>query len=339
MLQLRFKRTRLPFEFPFRHAKGEKTEQEGILVSLSFRQWTGYGEATAIPYYQVSAEAMEASLIRNQAAIQSYALNGPERFWHFLHHLLPGQEFLIAALDSAAWDLWGRMNRQPLRRLLRMPPRPGPATSYTLGILPPEAVAARVAGKVFDAYKLKVEGKDALPALQALRAATSAAIRIDANESWSLTGALELLPWLEQYKVELIEQPFPAGDTEALEAFRAQTDIPVFADEACKTPEDLDACLPLYDGINIKLSKCGGLTPGFRMAVKIKEAGKLIMLGGMCESYIGATAVAQLLPIADFADIDGPLLLAENSGSGIRYGEKGQILFPEAAGMGSAAGF
>src|SRR5690606_37263001 len=157
-----------------------------------------------------------------------------------------------------------------------------------------------------------------------LRSATTAAIRIDANESWTLEAALELLPWLEQYGVELIEQPFRADDLAAVETFRSRTKIPLIADEACKTFEDLEACLPLYDGINFKLSKCGGLTPAFRMAMSIKQHQKLIMLGGMCESYVGATAVAQLLPVADFADIDGPLLLKENCGSGITDGEKGR---------------
>lgn len=336
MLKLQFKRTRLPFVYPFRHAKGEKTYQEGVLVSLRFGKYTGYGEATEIAYYNVSAEAMEASLIRHKPAIESYALNGPERFWHFLHHLMPGQEFLIAALDMAAWDIWGQLNRKPVRQLLRMPPGAGVPTSYTLGILPPEAIAARVAANPFGAYKLKVDGLSALPALQALRSATTAAIRIDANESWTLEAALELLPWLEQCGVELIEQPFRADDRAALEAFRSRTKIPLIADEACKTFEDLEACLPLYDGINIKLSKCGGLTPAFRMAVSIKQQQKLIMLGGMCESYVGATAVAQLLPVADFADIDGPLLLKENCGSGITYGEKGRIQLPEGPGMGTS---
>lgn len=333
MLQLGYEIHDLPFEYPFELSKGLKTHQPLLLVSLGFRNLKGYGETTEIRYYNTSVQTMAEQLEQHRKVIESYSINSPERFWHFLHHLFPGNNFLISALDIAGWDLWGHMSRKPVRQLMRLSPGNNPPTDYTIGFNAPEAIRQRVAEKQFPAYKLKVGGKDDLKALEALRSATDGAIRIDANEGWTLEEAKAILPHLEKCNVQLIEQPFNRVDLNSLETLRSMTSIPVIADEACKDEKDLDSCLERYDGINIKLSKCGGLTPALRMIGIIKRSGKKVMLGGMCESTVGATALAQLLPLADYADIDGPLLLRENIGRGLTY-DHGAIMLPPGPGLG-----
>jgi L-alanine-DL-glutamate epimerase-like enolase superfamily enzyme len=334
MLQLKYKILDYAFEYPFALAKGLKTHQPALLVSLSFNKFKGLGETTEIGYYHASVNEMAETLDSKRAVIESYSMNSPERFWHFLHHLLPGDNFLISALDMAGWDLWAKMNNKTVQQLLGIEPSgKEPVTDYTIGFNDPEAIRSRVQEKPFPAYKLKIGGSDDLAALEALREATNALIRVDANEGLSLEEALSILPYLEKYDVELLEQPLHRDDIEGLEVLKRQTSIPIIADEACRDEQDLVKCLGRYDGINIKLSKCGGLTPALSMIKTIKTAGKKVMLGGMCENVTGATALAQLLPFADYADIDGPLLFKAPYGKGLVY-EGGRISLPKGFGFG-----
>jgi L-alanine-DL-glutamate epimerase-like enolase superfamily enzyme len=333
MLQLKYQAHDLAFEYPFAISKGLKTHQPSLLVSLGMGRLSGHGEATAIGYYNVNIPDMIVQLEKNRAVLERYALMSPERFWHFLHHLLPGHNFLIAALDMAGWDLWAQLNRRPLFSMLGLQWGETPLTDYTIGINTPEEIAERVKEKPFPIYKLKVGSENDLPALEALRKATNAIIRIDANEGWSLEQAKIILPYLEEWNIELIEQPLHRDDIDGMKALKTLTAIPIIADEACREEKDLDACLERYDGINIKLAKCGGITPALRMIKKIKDAKKKLMLGGMCESITGATCLAHLLPLADYADIDGPLLLKENIGQGLTY-DNGKMILPQRTGSG-----
>jgi len=334
MLALHYQADAPEFEFPFTTSKGSKTSQPNLIVSLSLGRLSGWGETTSIGYYNADVEEMIVLLEKNRKVIESYALTTPERFWHFLHHLLPEQNFLIAALDIAAWDLFARMRNTPLYNVLGLQWKNTPPTDYTIGIDAAETIADRLQQKPFPIYKLKVGGEEDLEQLKALRQATDAIIRIDANEAWDWPTAQKILPQLADMNIELIEQPFHREDWEALRKLKEITTIPIIADEACRSIADLTPCLELYDGINIKLSKCGGITPALGMLQQIKKAQKKVMLGGMCEHIIGATAIAQLLPLADYADIDGPLLLKPNNYRGLTYDEQGNIRLPDGPGLG-----
>lgn len=328
MLQLKYRRYDLPFEYPFAIAKGTKTHQPTLVLSLGLGRLTGYGEATEIGYYNANLDEMIVLLEKNRHTIERYALNGPERFWHFLHHLLPGQPFLIAALDMAGWDLWAQLNRKPLYALIGLQWKNIPLTDYTIGINDPEAIRQRVIERPYPIYKLKMGGGQDLAGLEALRSVTSSAVRVDANEGWSLEEAKRIVPELERLDVELIEQPLHRDDKEGMKALKQLTRLPIIADEACREEKDVAACLEMYDGINIKLAKCGGITPALSMIRAALKAGKKIMLGGMCENVVGATVLAHLLPLANYADIDGPLLLKERVGEGLIY-NGAEISLPE----------
>lgn len=333
MLQLKYQSYDLPFEYPFAISKGLKTHQPTLILSLGLGRMIGYGETTSIGYYNADVAEMIVLLEKNRLVLEKYALNGPERFWHFLHHLFPGQNFLISALDMAGWDLYAQLNRRPLYSLIGLQWKNIPLTDYTIGINSPEEIAERVKAKPAPIYKLKVGSENDLPSLEALRKATDAIIRIDANEAWSIEQLEKIVPLLEELNIELIEQPLNRNDIEGMKRLKTLTQIPIIADEACREEKDAEACLELYDGINIKLSKCGGITPALNMIRAAKKAKKKIMLGGMCETVVGATALAHLLPLANYADIDGPLLLAENIGKGLTY-SNGLISVPMVPGTG-----
>ncbi len=333
MLQLKYRTHNLPFEYPFAISKGVKTHQPTLILALQLGRMIGYGEATSIGYYNADVDEMIVLLEKNRGVLEKYALNGPDRFWHFLHHLLPGNNFLISALDMAGWDLFAQLNRKPLFATIGLQWKNIPLTDYTIGLNTPEEIAERVRLKPSPIYKLKVGSHDDLPALEALRNATDAIIRIDANEAWSFDEVAKIIPLLESLNIELMEQPLHRDDIDGMRRLKELTQIPIIADEACREEKDAEACLGIYDGINIKLSKCGGITPALNMIRAARKAKKKIMLGGMCETIVGSTLLAHLLPLADYADIDGPLLLSENIGKGLTY-DKGLISVPIVPGSG-----
>ena len=334
MLSLSYQRFDFPFQYPFQIAKGTKTHQPSLEVRLGLGALRGFGEATAISYHQTTVEGMSAVLEEKRRMIEQYTFMSPERFWHFLHHLMPNDPFVVSALDIAGWDMFGQMRRAPIFQLLGLEWREDlPLTDYTIGITQPEEIKQRVANHPHAIYKIKMGSRADLANLQALRAVTDARIRVDANEGWTLEEALHLLPELEKLNVELIEQPLHKNDLEGQKTLKASSSMPLLADEACQGLKDLDQIADLYHGINVKLSKCSGLTPALDLIKAAKSKKMRVMLGTMSEGVVGSSALTHLLPLADYADIDGPLLLDDPHVQGVRY-EGSKILKPEGFGIG-----
>lgn len=334
MLQVRHQAFNLAFEYPFTISKGTKTHQPTLIVGLALGQLWGWGEAPAISYYDVTVEGMIEKLEEKKAAISRYALIDPQRFWHFLEHLMPGQNFLIAALDIAGWDLFGKMRRTPLHQLLRLNRSQMPATDYTIGIDTPEMMLQKLQAHPSPSYKIKIRSVDDIDILRAIRAATDKPLRVDANEALSFNDALKMLPEMHQLGVELVEQPLKKDAWEEMEELKAKSPIPVFADESCVTEKDVAKCATGFHGINIKLTKCGGITPALRMITEARKLGLKVMMGSMNESTIGTAAVAHLAPLLDYMDADGPLLLKEDVGEGLLY-NNGLISVNNAPGLGT----
>jgi len=333
MLQLKYYPFELAFEYPFTISKGTKTHQPTLITSLGLGNLTGYGEAPAINYYNITVPQMIESLESKKGMIERYALIDPHRFWHFLHHLIPGQYFLTAALDIAAWDLFAQMRRMPLYQLLGIKWETTPLTDYTIGIDTPEKMVAKVKAHPWPVYKIKVNSKDDIDTLRLLREQTTAPFRIDANESWTFDDTKALLPELQQLNVTIVEQPLPKDAYEEMAELKAISPIPLFADESCCTETDVKKCAGSFHGINIKLTKCGGITPALRMIKEARSLGLKVMVGSMNESTIGSAAIANLLPLLDEADADGPLLLKEDVAEGLQY-EHGKIQLSGKNGLG-----
>jgi L-alanine-DL-glutamate epimerase-like enolase superfamily enzyme len=332
-VELHFWEQSLPFEYPFTISNGRtKTHQHSLMVRLSLGNWEGFGEAPAIAYYHVTVEDMMEKLEKQRKLIEKFALIDPARFWHFLHHLFPNDPFLVCALDMAGWDLWGQMKKQPLHRLwgtewnttgnnsdsnntITLPP----ICDYTLGIDPIEKMVEKMKDHPWPIYKVKVGTEYDIEMITALREHTNHPIRVDANAGWTTEEALLKIPALANLGVELVEQPLAKDNWEGMAQLKKQAILPLFADESCVMEKDVAICAPYFDGINIKLTKCSGLTPALRM---IQEAGSLglkVMMGSMNESVIGSAAIAQFLPQLDYVDMDGPLLMTELNGVGLNY--------------------
>lgn len=322
-----------PFVHPFTISKGTKTHQPSLLVGLEHMGITGYGEAPAITYYDITVEKMMEDIERKKMFIEKFAFTEPERYWHYLHHLIPKNPFLVAALDIAAWDLFGKLRRQPLYKIWGLDRSKAPQTDFTIGIDTTEKMVEKMKATPWPIYKIKVGTADDVERVAALRKHTDAVFRVDANAGWTLEQALEKIPQLKELGVELVEQPLAKDNWEGMKVLMEKSPLPLIADESCVFAEDVASCAGHFHGINIKLTKCSGITPALKMITEAREKGMKVMVGCMNETTVGSAAIAHLSPLLDYVDMDGPLLLAEDVAEGLHY-SYGAFTIPENPGLG-----
>ena len=332
-LQLQYKKIETPFVYPFTIAKGTKTHQPALIVSLECRGKIGYGEAPAIVYYDITVEQMMEDLERKKKFVEQFAFIEPERYWHYLHHLFPNNPFLVCALDMAAWDLTGKLRNKPLDLLWNLDRTKMPVCDYTIGIDSIEKMIEKMSAKPWPVYKIKVGVPGDVEMVTALRKHTDASFRVDANAGWTLEEALDKIPVLKDLGVELIEQPLAKDNWEGMKVLYGKSPLPLFADESCVFENDLEKCVEHFHGINIKLTKCSGITPARRMIEKARVLGLQLMIGSMNETSLGSASIGRLAPLFDYLDMDGPLLLEEDIASGIQY-ENGKVIMSDLPGLG-----
>ena len=333
-MKISYKRIDLPFEFPFTISRGTKTHQASLLVELEHMGIKGYGEAPAISYYDITIEKMIEDLEVKRQMIEKFAFTTPDRFWHYLHHLLPKNNFLVCALDMAAWDLFGKLRQKPLYALWsteRVNQRI--KTDYTIGIDSIEKMVGKMKQKPWPIYKIKLGTTEDIDIVKSLRSETDSILRIDANAGWTLEDALKKIPLLKELQVEFIEQPLPKDDWDGMKVLFERSVLPLIADESCVTENDLEKCKEYFHGVNIKLTKCSGLTAALRMIHNARKLNLKVMAGSMNESSVGTAAIAHLSPQLDYIDADGPLLLSEDVATGV-YFENGYIQVSERPGLG-----
>ena len=332
-MQVRYWPYRLKFRHPFTISRGTKTHQPTLIVELEHRGVKGYGEAPAIVYYDITVEKMIEDLERKKVFVEKFAFTEPERYWHYLHHLFPQNPFLVCALDIAAWDLFGNLQRRPLHQLWNGDLSRNPLTDYTIGIDTVDKMISKLEEKPWPIYKIKVGTADDIAMVKALRAKTDAVLRVDANAAWDLETALQLVHPLKELGVEFIEQPLAKDNWEGMKVLYNESPLPLFADESCVGEADVKKCKDHFHGINIKLTKCSGITPALRMIKEARQLDLQVMIGSMNESTVGTAAVAHLLPLIDHVDMDGPLLLEEDVATGIGF-DAGKVSYSGGPGLG-----
>lgn len=332
-MKIRYLKFELPFRYPFTISRGTKTHQPTLIIELEHFGIKGYGEAPAIKYYNITVEQMIEELETKKQFVEKFAFTDPERYWHYLHHLFPKNPFLVSALDMAAWDMYGKMKKKKLYELWKLDISNNPLTDYTIGIDSIEKMLEKMKEKPWPVYKVKVGTANDIEIVKALRQNTDAIIRVDANAGWTLDEALKKIPLLKELGVELVEQPLAQDDWEGMKILFEKSPLPLFADESCALENEVVKCQGFFHGINIKLTKCSGITPARRMIKKARELNMQVMIGCMNETTIGTAAIAHLLPLIDHADMDGPLLLAEDIACGIFY-DFGKIGYSAHHGLG-----
>lgn len=332
-MKVSYKQYNLPFTHPFTISSGTKTHQPTFIVELEHFGIKGHGEAPAISYYNIPVEKMIADLDQKKIFVERFAFTDPERFWHYLHHLFPANSFLVCALDMAGWDLYGKMNRKPLYKLWGLDTVNSPLTDYTIGLDEIGKMIEKLKEKPWPIYKIKVGSDNDLDILTALRQHTNSVFRVDANAGWTLEEAMHKIPILRKLGVELVEQPLQKDDWEGMKKLYENALLPLFADESCVIEDDVLKCQHHFHGINIKLTKCSGITPARRMIDKAKSLNLEVMIGCMNESSVGTAAIAHLAPLIDHVDMDGPLLLAEDIAESVKF-DYGKIIYNEEPGLG-----
>nr|WP_242692188.1 dipeptide epimerase [Aridibaculum aurantiacum] len=325
----------MPFKHPFTISSGTKTHQPTLIVALQLGSYVGFGEAPAINYYNITVEQMIADLNAKQKFVEKFALTDPERYWHYLHHLFPANPFLVCALDMAGWDLWGKMKGLPIYKMFQTPMDNLPATDYTIGIDTIENMLAKIDEKPWPIYKIKMGIENDIDLLHAIRKHTSSKIRVDVNGGWTTDEALRKLPLLADMDVELVEQPLHKDNWEGMKKLMEVSQVPLIADESCVFESDVEKCVGHFHGINIKLTKCSGITPARRMIASAQAKRLQIMMGSMNETSIGSAAIVHFLPQLKYVDVDGPLLLAHDLATGLQY-DNGQVTISSSPGLGIA---
>jgi len=332
-MKIKYKSYNLRFKHPFTISRGTKTHQPTFVVELEHFGIKGYGEAPAISYYNIPVEKMIEDLEAKKTFIEKFSFTDPERFWHYCHHLFPKNPFLVCALDIAGWDIYGKMKRKPLYELWELDISKKPPTDFTIGIDTIEIMVAKMKETPWPIYKIKLGTEHDVEIITELRKHTSSIIRIDANAAWKAEEALEKINAFKDLGVELIEQPLAKDDWDGMKFLFGRSPLPLFADESCVAENDVEKCHDHFHGINIKLTKCSGITPARRMITKARELDMQVMVGSMNESTVGSAAVAHLLPLLDHVDMDGPLLLDEDIATGI-YFEFGEVTLSDKPGLG-----
>ncbi len=334
-MKLRLHDIHLPMRHPFTIALGTTTVQHNLLVELEQNGVVGYGEgASSHAYESFTADSMRAALEAVRPAIERETLADPAQLWDKLLPVLGHNRFALCALDEAAHDLWGKLRAAPVWKLWGLELKNLPLSDYTIGIDPIDKMVAKM--KEFDGwpiYKIKLGTDNDLAIVRELRKHTNAIFRIDANTAWTADQTLAFAPELKQLGVEFLEQPLKRDDWAGMKRVYRECALPVIADESCLVEEDVAGCAGFFHGINIKLTKAGGLTPARRMITRARELGLKVMVGCMNESSIGISAIGQLLPLLDYVDMDGAVLIAKDIASGV-YLDKGRAVFPDENGLG-----
>jgi L-Ala-D/L-Glu epimerase len=332
-MKVSYKTYNLPFKHPFTISKGTKTHQPSLVVELEYFGLKGYGEAPAISYYNIPVEKMVADLEAKKMFVEKFSFSDPERYWHYLHHLFPANSFLVCALDMAGWDLFGKMKRKQLHELWGLDISNAPVTDFTIGLDDIGTMVNKMKERPWPVYKIKVGTDNDVEMVAALRKETDAVFRVDANAGWTLEQALHKIPLLKDFGVEFVEQPLAKDNWADMKILYEKSSLPLIADESCVSEADILPCINHFHGINIKLTKCSGITPAKRMIHKARELNMRVMVGCMNESSLGTAAIAQLAPLLDYVDMDGTLLLTEDIAKGVGF-DQGKILYREGYGLG-----
>jgi L-Ala-D/L-Glu epimerase len=341
-MRLRLHRFRLSKAVPLAISRGTTSVVDHLLVDLEHEGLIGRGETggfeTGHRAYCTDAIAAELEALAPQ--LEPLGPQPLQALEPLLASLSPPAR---CGLDLALHDWWGQRLGQPLHRLWGLDPAACVATSVTLGLGEPSAVLARLERWRLQLpatrIKLKLGSPDGLSHDRALVQAVRGALRpgdelqIDANGGWDLEGARQMIPWLADQGVVLVEQPLPplldpAADAAGFAALQGLAPIPVVADESCWDLRDVLRLAPHVDGINIKLVKCGGLSEGLLMALTARRLGLGVMLGCYSDGGLLNSAAAQLLPLVQWPDLDSHLNLIDDPCAGPE--RAGDVLRPAA---------
>lgn len=335
-MNLTLHRLLLPLAHQFTISRESISTQPTLIIELEHDGITGYGEVTENTFYGHTFDSMTASLECVADRLEKSLDISPLDQWRELNTAINGDTFALSALDMAAHDLRGKRLGIPTWQDWGLNWDAVPDSSYTIGIDTIDTMVAKLHEQPgWSIYKIKLGTPRDLDIISELRRHTDAVFRVDANCGWTANQTIVNSKALADLGVEFIEQPLPmnASRADKLQVYQASA-LPIIADEDCQSPEDITHCHGLYHGVNVKICKCGGLTPALTMLRRARELGMRTMVGCMIESSIGISGAAQLLPLLDFADLDGAVLLRDEPATGVTI-NNGDVTFSDHPGCGA----
>jgi L-alanine-DL-glutamate epimerase-like enolase superfamily enzyme len=324
----------LKLKHHFKIARDQRSEQQTLIVELKEGNLSGYGEATTNAFYGISYENMTDCLEKANERLKTYAFSTPEQCWKDMQDCFAGNSFAQCALDEAAHDLYGKTLGKPLYQTWGLDLAMMPQTNYTIGIDTVENMVLKLKEQPWNLYKIKLGTKYDIEIVRELRKYTNAIFRVDANCGWTAEETIDNAHILKELGVEFIEQPMKADAWEEMREVFKYSALPVIADESCIVESDVGKCFGYFHGINIKLMKCGGLTPARRMIAEARRLNMKLMMGCMTESTVGISAIAHIAPLLDYVDMDGSLLISNDIAEGVKLTRE-KVIFPERNGIGT----
>jgi L-alanine-DL-glutamate epimerase-like enolase superfamily enzyme len=335
-MKLTYQPYNLLLKHPFTIARFSRTSTPLMLVNLEYEGYTGYGEASMVPYMGENHESAVAFLNK----IDVSRLKFPFDFGQiidYLDTLAPGNPAIKAAIDIALHDLEGKLLNKPCWQLAGSDPDLMPVTSYTVGMDSPDIFLEKVKeAEGFKIIKVKLGRDSDKELIRIIRSVTDVPIYVDANQGWAdRNQSLDLIYWLQEQGVVLIEQPMLKTDLDGNAWLTTHSPIPIIGDEAVQRLADVETAKGVYHGINIKLMKSAGMYEARQMIAKARQLGLKVLIGCMSETSCASLAAAALAPQCDWADIDGPFLTTNNPYKQPDFVD-GKYLLNDTAGLGLA---
>jgi len=333
-LKLRY----IPYELQLKHvftlASGSRKTTPVVLTEIEYDGIKGYGEASMPPYLGESHE----SVLKFLGQVKLDQFSNPflmEDILGYVDNIMPGNHAAKASVDIALHDLVGKLMDQPWYRIWGLDPAKTPDTSFTIGIDTPEVVKQKtLEAEPFNVLKIKLGVGDDRMMVSTIREISSKPVCVDVNQGWKDRNyALEMAHWLKERNVMFLEQPMPKEMIDDIAWLTENSPLPVIADEAVQTADDLLKIKGVYSGVNIKLMKCGGMNGAVKMAHLARIMGMKIMIGCMTETSCAVSAAAQLSPLATWADLDGNLLISNDVYEGMLI-KNGKVTLNERPGIG-----
>ncbi|SFE69216.1 dipeptide epimerase [Thermophagus xiamenensis] len=331
---LRFYPYDLQLKHAFTLATSSRTTTPVMLTQVEYDGVVGYGEASMPPYLGESHKSVSNFLEK----VDLTQFKEPfllEDILQYVDEIAPGNYAAKASVDIALHDLVGKLMQQPWYRIWGFNPMHTPSTSFTIGIDKPQIVREKTREAApYNILKVKLGRGNDKEMINNVRAITDKPICVDVNQGWKdRHHALEMVHWLNEQGVVFVEQPMPKTAVDDIAWLTQNSPLPIIADEAIQTVKDIPNILGVYSGINIKLMKCGGMRAAHQMALTAKGLGMKVMLGCMTETSCAVTAAAHLSPLADWADLDGNLLINNDVFDGLKI-VNGKVKLPDGAGIG-----
>ena len=332
-MEFHYSTYRLELKHTFTIARGSEDAADIVLVYFTKDGITGVGEAAPSDRYDEDCFSIVKRI--NRLTFDDIPDGGTLDEW--LDAALPkagGMRSLETAFDLALHDLYGKLNDISLSDYFGANSKKGCMTSFTIGIDEKDKIRAKVLeAEQYPLLKIKLGSDYDREIINTIRDVTDKPVRVDANEGWNLEQGKKMCDWLAQRNVEFVEQPLPADDLDDTARLREVSPLELIADENCIDLKNIPDIAYAFDGINIKLMKCGGLREAHRMIQMAKEHKLKIMLGCMVETSVAITAAAHLSPLVDYADLDGNILTSNDPFDGVKV-EDGMLILPDGPGLG-----